>query len=435
MDAGMKNRRIANAYYNIGLAKAKHRDLGGAADALKKSLRFNKFQTDARNLLGLIYNEMGEVGAALTQWVISLNLQESDNLAEEYLRRVHKARGYLEVADQAAKKYNQALIYAQNDNEDLAILLLMRMVAEVPNYVKAQELLALLYIHHEDYTKAGQCLYQALKVDKYNARAQRYMAIVKQNTGRAEIEKRKLKNAFSHRQMQDDDIIIPPTYKENTGWQSILNIIVGLVLGAAVVFFLIMPASREAIYSEHNEEVRQNLEAINQANIEIDSLKKQAETAKLAQQKAEESYAALANDNGDVISQYQKLVQVLQAYQNQDMRTAAVLYTDMDLSVLNDGVLNDIVAWVQQDMAANGYQVLEQMGDEASGQENGAAQAVEYYQKSLLIKPDNTAVIFKIGMVYQTQGDTDQANEYFGQIIMNYPDSEYAAQAKEQRGY
>lgn len=136
-----------------------------------------------------------------------------------------------------------------------------------------------------------------------------------------------------------------------------------------------------------------------------------------------------------MISQYQKLVQVLQAYQNQDMRTAAVLYTDMDLSVLNDGVLNDIVAWVQQDMAANGYQVLEQMGDEASGQENGAAQAVEYYQKSLLIKPDNTAVIFKIGMVYQTQGDTDQANEYFGQIIMNYPDSEYAAQAKEQRGY
>ena len=27
---------------------------------------------------GLIYNEIGEVGAALTQWVISLNLQEQD---------------------------------------------------------------------------------------------------------------------------------------------------------------------------------------------------------------------------------------------------------------------------------------------------------------------------------------------------------------------
>lgn len=31
--------------------------------------------------------------------------------------------------------------------------------------------------------------------------------------------------------MQDDDIIIPPSYKENTGWQSVMNILVGLILG------------------------------------------------------------------------------------------------------------------------------------------------------------------------------------------------------------
>ena len=105
MKTGTKNRQIANAYYNIGLEKARSRDLSGAVTALKKSLRFDKYQTDARNLLGLIYNEIGEVGAALTQWVISLNLQEQDNLAEEYLRKVHAARGYLELADQAAKKY------------------------------------------------------------------------------------------------------------------------------------------------------------------------------------------------------------------------------------------------------------------------------------------------------------------------------------------
>ena len=166
MDIAAKNRQIANSYYNLGLEKAKVRDLSGAAQCLKKSLHFSKYQTDARNLLGLIYYENGEVADALVQWVISLNLQEQDNLAEEYLRKVHAARGYLELADQAAKKYNQALIYAQNDNEDLATLLLMRMVEEFPQYVKAQELLALLYLHQEDYIKAGRCLYQALKIDR-----------------------------------------------------------------------------------------------------------------------------------------------------------------------------------------------------------------------------------------------------------------------------
>lgn len=435
MDAATRNRQIANAYYNAGLAKARERDLTGAVLALKKSLRFNKYQTDARNLLGLIYNEIGEVGAALAQWVISLNLQDTDNLAEEYLQRMYDARSYLDVADQAAKKYNQSLHYARTDNADLAVLLLTHMVEEMPNYVKAQELLALLYIQHEDYTKAGRCLYQALKVDRYNPVAQRYMTIAKQNTGRAEVERRKLKNAFSHRQMQDDDIILPPSYKENTGWQSILNILAGLVLGVVVVSFLIVPAMRESLGREHNEEIRQNLEVINQRNLEIDRLNRQVEEAEAARESAESDLANLVSSNGGVISQYQRLAQILQAYRNEDMRTAVLLYVDTDLSVLNDGVLNETVAWIQQDMAANGWQILETLGDEAREQETGASQAVDYYQKSLQINPDNMGAVFKIGMIYKATGDTDTANQYFGEIIMNHSDSEYAEQARTERGY
>ena len=105
--------------------------------------------------------------------------------------------GYLELADQAAKKYNQALIYAQNDNEDLATLLFdAHGRRNFPQYVKAQELLALLYLHQEDYIKAGRCLYQALKIDRYNPWVLHYMDIAKHNTGKAEVEKRKLQNAI-----------------------------------------------------------------------------------------------------------------------------------------------------------------------------------------------------------------------------------------------
>ena len=434
MDVGMKSRQIANAYYNIGLAKAKERDLTGAADALKKSLRFYKYQTDARNLLGLIYHEIGEVGAALAQWIISLNLQQAGNLAEEYLKALQDAPGYLDMADQSAKKYNQSLNYAHNDNEDLAVLLLMRMVEEMPNFVKAQQLLALLYIHHEDYTKAGRCLFQALKVDRYNPMTQRYMTIAKQNTGRAEVEKRKLKNAFSHRQMQDDDIILPPSYKENTGLQSVLNILAGLVLGVVAMFFLVTPTIRESISSKYTEEVRRGLEQVNQKSLEIDELNRQLEEASSAKQEAESSLAAMVNNSGGVLSQYQRLVQILEAYRAEDMPAAVRLYVETDFSILNDGVLDSTVAWVQQDMAQNGYQVLEQLGDAAMSQ-GSMAEAVDYFQKSLQIKGDNIGVIYKIGLAYKGAGDTETANEYFGDIIMNHPNSEFAAQAKEQRGF
>lgn len=434
MDTGMRNRQISNAYYNVGLERAKERDLTGAVQVLKKSLRFHKYHTDARNLLGLIYHEMGEVGAALAQWIISLNLQEENNLAEGYLKALQNSPGYLDMADQAAKKYNQSLHYARNENEDLAVLLLMRMVEEMPNYVKAQQLLALLYMHHEDFTKAGRCLFQAMKVDRYNPLSQRYMAIAKAHTGKAEVEKRKLKNAFSHRQMQDDDIILPPSYKENTGLQSVLNILAGLVMGVVVVFFLVTPTIRDSIVSRYEEEIRQGLELVNQKSLQIDELNRKLEDASEAQQEAESSLETMVNDSGSVIGQYQRLAQILQAYRSEDMRTAAQLYVETDFSVLTDGVLDELVSWVQQDMAANGYPVLEQMGDEAAARGN-TDQAVDYYQKSLQINGGNVGAIFKIGMAYKNAGNVDQANEFFGDIIMNHPDSEYAAQAKEQRGF
>lgn len=430
-----RNHQIANSYYNLGLEKAKRRDLTGAAEALKRALRFNKFHTDARNLLGLIYDEVGEVGSAMCQWVLSLNLQEQDNIAEEYLRKINDSRSYLEVADQAAKKFNQSLIYAQNDNEDLAVLLLMRMLSDFPFYLKAQLLLALLYMQHDDFAKAGRCLYQVLKIDKFNPLAQRYMAIVKENTGRAEIEKRKIKNAFSHRQMEDDDIIIPPSYRENTGWQTILNILTGLAMGAAVIFFLVMPTNREALNVKHNKELQLYMEQLNQSSITIDDLNRRMTEADQAKQTAEQNLENLLSDNGGVLMQYQTLIQILDAYRQTDMRTAAFLYTRMDVSVLNDETIQDTLTWLAQEMTTNGWQVLQQMGDEAFARPEGTTQAIDYYQRSLQLKGDNPQVIYQLGLTYKNLGDTDTANQYFGDVIMNYPDSEYAAAAQEQRGY
>ena len=118
--------------------------------------------------------------------------------------------------------------------------------------MKAHLLLALLYMAREDYNKAGRCLYKILQIDKSNQKALYYMSIVKQNTGRADAEKRKMVKAFSHRQMEDDDVIIPNTYKENTGISTVLHIIIGLVLGIMAFYFLILPARTRDLNSIHD---------------------------------------------------------------------------------------------------------------------------------------------------------------------------------------
>lgn len=434
MDYARRCQNIANGYYNQGLEKAKIRDLTGAAECLKKSLHFNKYQTDSRNLLGLIYYEMGETGESLVQWVISMNLQPEGNRAEVYLRENQGKRGKLEAENQNIRKYNQALYQAQTGSDDLAILLLGRVVDFNPHFVKAHLVLALLHMGHGDYTKAGKSLQKVLQIDKNHPKALWYMSIVKANTGRAEVEKKKMDTAFSHRQMQDDDVILPPTYKETTGWLTIINIMAGLALGAAVIWFLVMPALERELNNRHNQELNGVLEQVNQKNMELDSLREQLETARTDRDTALSDLQAMETDQEGVIRQYQRLVAILKAREAGDVNSVAVIYGDMDKSLITDPDMVAVVAEIQTYMETEGYQVLANLGNETrdGGNQDGA---LDYYQRSLAVKGDNPQVIYDMALIYQSRDERDRANELFGQVIMNYPGTELATLAKEARGY
>lgn len=434
MDTLQKIQLAANSFYNRGLELAKERDLSGAAGYLKRALELNKYHTDARNLLGLIFYEMGETSDALVQWVISVNLQPEENRADHYLDEVQRKPGQLEIASQTIKKFNQALVYAQNGSDDLAVLQLKRVVEERPNYVKARLLLAVLYMQHEDFAKAGRSLYKVLQIDKNNKKASRYMEYVKSRTGKADVERRKMKNAFSHRQMQDDDVILPPTYKENTGWQSIINIGIGLILGAVMIFFLVIPARERSLNYEHNQEMLSYTDRLNLANQELAELENELSQYRKQNEEAQAQIAEMQGNSNSVLAQYATVAEILQAYRNEDFRTAVQLYIDMDASLITDENMLNIFAGIQADMTANAPAELEAMAAEAEAAGDHEL-ALHYYESYMAINDRNPQIIYNMAMIYQAMGDTETADQLFGQVIMNFSDSELAAQAQEQRGY
>ena len=432
MDYVRKTRVIANSYYNMGLERARLRDLSGAAECLKKSLHFNKYQTDARNLLGLIYYEVGEVGDALVQWVISMNLQPRENRADYYLGEIQRKKGSLDTERHMIRRFNQALVYAQNGSEDLAILQLVKVVEAKPNYVKAQLLLAILCIAREDYQKAGKAVYKVLQIDRNHPKALWYKSIVQANTGsrsEREPEKRKLKNVLSHRQMEDDDVIIPPSYRENTKDQAVINILAGLLL-----FFLVMPANTRAINEKHNQEMLKYSESLSQANQKADSLSEQIAGLEADKKAAEDSLSTFTNDSDSVLAQYQNVIGILQAYKKDDFTTAVKLYADLKAELIASPDVLAIVGEVKTDMEERGYQVLESLGDEAS--DAGDSQtALDYYLKSLAVKSDYWTAKYKAAVIYKGMNQKEQANEMFTDIINNSKDETLTAQARTERGF
>ena len=175
--------RISNLLYNEGLDKASVRDLSGAISCLKRSLKFNKENVDARNLLGLVYYEMGEVVAALSEWVISKNTQPENNAADLYISKLQANKNKLDIINQTIRKYNQALVYCKQGDEDMAVIQLKKVLNQNPNLIKGYHLLALVYIHQQEYEKARKLLKKAAQIDNTNTTTLRYVHEIEEATG------------------------------------------------------------------------------------------------------------------------------------------------------------------------------------------------------------------------------------------------------------
>ena len=154
----------SNRFYNEGLEKAQVRDLSGAIHCLRESLKLNKNHIDARNLLGLVYFECGEVVAALSEWVISKNIRSEKNIADDYINMIQNNPGRLETFNQTVKKYNQALAYCQQDSLDLAIIQLKKVLSMNPRFLQAHQSLALLYINSQEWETAKKELDKCILV-------------------------------------------------------------------------------------------------------------------------------------------------------------------------------------------------------------------------------------------------------------------------------
>ena len=288
-------------YYNIGYDRAVARDLSGAIESLNMSLRYNKKNIMTRNLLGLVYYEMGEIVNALSQWVMSVNYKQSNNLASKYLKELRQDPTLLENVDQIAKKYNQALIYANTGNYDLAIIQLKSVLSANPHFVKGYLLLALLYINADNYERARTTLRRVLKIDKANTLAIHYlheMGDTDENI--IEMSKESVENDGL---LDEDEAAITLSTETGRSGGSIrmffgdmierykakavsrgeygeisfakysgIYVILGIILGICLLFFVVVPVQKRKIIKEKDDLIKSYSEELADRNQTINSL-------------------------------------------------------------------------------------------------------------------------------------------------------------------
>ena len=395
----------SNEYYNDALAKASVRDLSGAIESLKTSLKFNKLNIDARNLLGLIYFEMGEVVEALTEWVISKNYQPAENAASRYLDEIQNNRSRLETINQTIKKYNQALLYCRQDSRDLAIIQLKKVLSLNPKLVSGHQLLALLYIQEGKYDLAKKSLRNAGKIDANNTITLRYLKEVNAGLKENTPGKKQKEEQISY-QSGNETIIQPKYLKDNSAMSTILNMVIGIAIGAAQVLVSFKKVSSEDLESST-------------LLMQIDDLTSQITEVKDS-----------AEGSENKISTYDQLLSAYASYSDGDIEAAGNALGNVNEEYLSDSaksVYETINAQVNADYLESLYN---------QGYSDYNSQKFEESITSLqkVVDMEETYkdgyALYYLAQAYRKNNDLETAKTYYQKIVELYPGTERAANAQ-----
>lgn len=332
---------LSKSFYNQGLEKASIRDLSGAIACLKQSLIYDKRNIKARNLLGLVYFETGEVVSALSEWVISKNLQPTRNLATEYINKLQANRNRLNTINETIKKYNHALYMCREGHEDMAAIQLRKILSQNPKLIKGYHLLALIQMKNHEWNKARRTLRRAARIDKTNTTTLRFLREVDEQTGVTTNLEKKGKKGFFHSggsKKQDTDILVPeqvvqqPVYRSRSRISLFFILMAGIVAGAGAFWLLAVPAIRQGIYKEANQQIVQYSESLASQAAE---LTKAQNDAKEATNSADEVTQQLTSEQAKSTS-YQALLQAYADYQQKNLDDAALELQNVQADVLSD---------------------------------------------------------------------------------------------------
>jgi len=408
--------------YNRGLESANEQHLCSAIVTLEQSLLFDKNNIESRNLLGLLYYEVGHIGDALKHWIISSSIKKNDNVAFSYMESLQKNARLIDKMNDAILYYNKALIYLQQDNTDLAMIQLKRAIDFNKNFIDAHNLLTLCYIQAKQLNLAQSHIQKVLHIDCQNEIALSYAQTTHLSVGKKGKQK---KEAFEEASVCKPSKRIRSN-KASTTKTGIISFFVGAISASVVLFVLVFPGLQEiAVQAEHDAEA-QTVSSSKSAPLTADDIEKlQKEVLSLREDNQQYKTAEELQTNLDAL----ETATVLMDEENYE--EASVVLSSIDPSAFQEENLKSYQTMKSSayPQAASSYYnkgKSDFLNNEYATAEKQLNNALKYVNEEDYIDD----AIYYLGKIAESKSDSATAEEQYQTIITKYPDSNQLANAK-----
>ena len=279
--------------------------------------------------------------------------------------------------------------------------------------------------------EARKALMAANKIDSLNAVTHRYMLEVKEGLKAAEKDnkkKRRKKDDIISFTDGNETVMMPNNGSKFADWidnsrNSIINILIGLVVGLLICFVLVVPTVKQKAQTDAANALVDANEEVAGTSSSISSLRNQV--------KSLQEELSKYTGKGDVVTSYDKLIEAYIAYKGGDITkaTEAMQVVNGDLLDINGKAIYAEVSKVVNDKILResynaGYTAYRQ---------GNYQKAIEEFSKAVAIDPtyQNSNLLYYLADSYANVNDIANATKYYQQLLSTIPNSRWATKSKE----
>ena len=298
--------------------------------------------------------------------------------------------------------------------------------------LQGHQLLALLYIKDEEYEKAYRQLQIALGIDKSNTLTLHLINEITEG-GSERLSKTALRSDEGIRLVKkskdkveyhsgNEMIIQPANIKENNGIWTIVNIIIGLIIGAAVTYFLIVPTQSQLVKDKYKAKENESYEELQEKKAEIDTLNDQI--AQL-QGQMDSTNAQLANYEGDsgIITSLVSLVEAEKKFSGGDIAASFEVLVKVNRDSLPEAAK---ASW--QELYDRCLPQIMAEAEKSYKNRNNPDEAIKYYNQVLSVDGVNEDALYNCAEAMKKKGSKDEAIQMYNTYLQHHPSGRYLNQ-------
>ena len=228
----------------------------------------------------------------------------------------------------------------------MAAIRLKKILAQNPKLIKGYHLLALIQMKNQEWNKARRTLKKAARIDKTNTTTLRFLREIDEQTGVTTKMENRRKSLIRDNEKEKDNIsgeivVRPSTYKERSKVSLFFTMVLGFAAGAAAFWLLVLPAVKQDVYRQANEQIVQYSESLSSQGVALSKAQGEAEQSN----STADATAKQVEEQKKRSQSYEALFSAYTAMQQEDLDTAAVEIQQVYVDTLSDsakGIYNTI---------------------------------------------------------------------------------------------